>query len=196
MQKKIILLFGCCLLSLFAQAQGFKGGGHIGLLVTQVDGDGHGGYKKPGLFAGLFTNYSFANERMYLQFELNYAQKGSRAMPVYRISLHQVEPTALFRWNFWKDNLFLETGLSFNILASAKEYGIQGLIPPNMGSNFYKFNVDLVGGVGYRFHEHWGGSIRCSYSTPTGTTNKLKKGRPVEGYMWNNCLLFRLFYQF
>jgi len=100
MHKKIILLSICSLIALHIQAQGFKGGGHIGLLATQVDGDNHGGYKKAGLFAGLFTNYSFAEKKIQLQFELNYAQKGSRAMPAYRIKLHQVEPTFMFRWYF------------------------------------------------------------------------------------------------
>ena len=54
MQKKIILLFIFSLLALNAHTQGFKGGLHAGLLATQVDGDNHAGYKKVGLFAGIY----------------------------------------------------------------------------------------------------------------------------------------------
>jgi hypothetical protein len=198
MHKKIILLSICSLLALNAQTQGFKGGGQIGVLATQVDGDNHSGYKKAGLFAGIFTNYSFANEKIQLQFEINYAQKGSRAAPVYRMKLHQVEPTAMFRWYFWEKNLFLETGLSFNILAASKEYYYDELlVTENTKSKFYRFNVEWVGGIGYCFHEHWGGGLRFTYSSPIGTTNKMNsKVGGVKGYMCNNCLQFRVFYQF
>lgn len=195
MRQKIILLFVCCFLTLYSQAQGFKGGLHAGLLATQVDGDNQIGYKKAGLFVGVFTNYPFAEQKMQLQFELNYAQKGSSAKPEYSIRLHQVEPTILFGWNFW-NQFHLETGLSFNIVASAKEYVWQELVPSDVGSRFYIFNLEWVGGLAYRFNEHWGVSFRCIYSvSPIGKTNKWKNNKAVEGYMRNNCLLFRIYYQ-
>lgn len=194
-KKNIVLLIGC-LLVVSAQAQRFKGGLHAGLLATQVDGDNHSGYKKAGLFIGAFTNLPFPEKKIQIQFELNYSQKGSSANPIYRIALHQVEPAVLFGWNFWK-NFLLEAGLSFNVVASEKEYVNQSLVIHPDGSNFYRFNLEGVGGLGYRFNEHWGASFRYIYSiSPLGTTYKLKSGRPVEGYMWNNCLLFRLYYQF
>jgi len=197
MQRKVILLFIFSLLALNAYTQGFKGGLHAGLLATQVDGDNHAGYKKAGLFAGVFTNYSFADRKILLQFELNYAQKGSSAAPVYRMKLQQVEPTALLGWKFW-NKFLLEGGLSCSILASAKEYGNQGLYSSEDGSNFYRVHVEWIGGLGYCFQKHWIASFRFIYSTPIGTTNKWNSGirQGVEGYMCNNCLLFRLSYQF
>ena len=196
MQKKIILLFINILFVLGAYSQGFKGGLHAGLLATQVDGDNHGGYKKMGLFAGAFTHYSFANERIKLQFELNYAQKGSRNKLAFSIKLHQVEPTVLFRWNFWDNKLFLATGLSFNILASGKRFENQELVPEGIGNKFYVFNVGGIAEIGYSFHEHWGGSFRYLYSTPIGRMAGAKNGKKVEHYLFNNCLLFRIYYQF
>lgn len=195
MYKKIILFSVCCLLSGFVQAQGFKGGLHVGLLATQVDGDGYGGYNKLGFFGGIFTNFALPNKTMQLQFELNYAQKGSAAKPIYRMSMQQVEPTILFGWTFWK-KFMLEAGISCNILVSAKEYANLMLVPSEFGSNFYRFNVDFIGGLTYRFNEHWGASFRFSYSTPTGRINTLSSGKGVEKYMTNSCLLFRLYYQF
>ena len=195
MYKKIILFSFCCLLAVSAQAQGFKGGVHIGLLATQVDGDNHAGYKKAGFFGGMFTNYALSNEKMQFQFELNYAQKGSSAQPVYKMKLHQVEPTVLFGWKFW-NKFMLEAGLSCNILASAKEYASQVLVSPEYGSNFYRVHAAAIGGLAYRFYDHWGISFRASYSSPIGTMPRMRNGRAVEGYIWSNCLLFRLYYQF
>ena len=197
MQKKIILLSICSVLVLSAQAQGFKGGLHLGLLATQVDGDNHAGYKKLGLFAGVFTNYSFLEKEIQLQFELNYAQKGSANKTIYRMALQQVEPTVLLDWRFW-EGFSLEAGLAFNILVSAKEYTNQVLIPKDVGSNFYLFNADGIVGLKFQFREHWGTSLRFSYSTPIGRINKSHSSvqRGVSGYIWNNCLLFRVYYQF
>ncbi|MCL2132351.1 MAG: outer membrane beta-barrel protein [Lentimicrobiaceae bacterium] len=196
MCKKIVIVFVGVLMALSAQAQGFKGGLHLGLLATQVDGDNHAGYKKVGLFAGAFTNYSFPEKKIQLQFELNYAQKGSHNKTIYHIKLHQVEPTLLLNWNFW-DKFWLEPGLAFNILASAKEYANRNLVPEVLGSNFYRFHLDGVVGLGFRFHEHWSSSLRYSYSlSPIGRANKLGNGRGISGNMFNNCLLFRLCYQF
>jgi len=196
MYKKIILLSICTVLALSAQAQRFKGGLHGGLLATQVDGDGHGGYKKAGLFVGAFTNLPFPEKKIQFQFELNYAQKGSAANPVYRMALHQVEPTALIGWDFWK-KLHLEAGLGFNILAASKEFVSQTLIDPKLGSNFYLFHLEGIAGLGYRFNDRFGVSFRSSYSSPIGRANKKNNNRPSSsGYMYNNCLLFRVYYQF
>ena len=195
MRKKIILLSICSVLALSAQAQGFKGGLHLGLLATQVDGDEHGGYKKAGLFAGIFTNFAFPEKKIQLQFELNYAQKGSAANPFHRIVLHQVEPTVLAEWNFWK-KFCLEGGLGFNIVPSAKRYVNQEDVTKYPGNKFYVFHLDGIAGLSYRINEHIGASFRFSYSTPIGTGPRERQGKLLEGYMYNNCWLFRVYYQF
>ncbi|GAB4253778.1 MAG: hypothetical protein Kow0079_09650 [Vicingaceae bacterium] len=51
-----------------------------GLAATQVEGDGYGGYNKAGIIAGGFVNHDFS-EKLSLQFEIVYIQKGSRKNP-------------------------------------------------------------------------------------------------------------------
>ena len=196
----------CCttillLISLSGNAQRFKGGAHVGLLATQVDGDDWGGYKKPGLFVGVFGNLPFEEKRIKLQLEINYAQKGSRspasASVRYRIALHQVEVPVLFGWNFWK-GLSLEVGASLNVLASAKEYVDNVLVPSNAnGNKFYLFEAGGIAGIDYLFKEHFGVSFRMNYSlSPIGKGVIARKGDKLQQYMWNNALLFRFYYQF
>jgi hypothetical protein len=198
------IIFSISILVLFclsANAQRFNGGAHIGLLATQVDGDSWGGYKKPGLFVGAFSNLSFDEKQIKFQLEMNYAQKGSRnpssAAFRYRIALHQVEVPFLFGWNGWK-NFPLEIGPSFNILASAKEFYDNEEVPSNAGgSSFYFFELGGIVGINYRIKEHLGISLRMNYSlTPIGKGALLKQGRKLGDYLWNNAMLFRFYYQF
>ena len=182
-------------------AQRFKGGVHIGLLATQVDGDNWSGYKKPGLFVGVFGNLPFEEKQIKLQLEINYAQKGSRnpswASFRYRIATHQIEMPVLFGWNFWK-GMSLEVGPSFNILASAKEYlDNVAVLPDANGSKFNFFELGGVAGIDYLIKEHFGLSFRMNYSlSPIGRSVNLRSGSKLERYMWSNAMLFRFYYQF
>lgn len=194
----ITLLFSLCL---SAQAQRFKGGAHIGLLATQVDGDEWGGYKKPGLFIGVFGNLPFEAKRTKLQLEINYAQKGSRnpsrSSFRYKIVSHQVEVPVLFGWNFWK-GLSLEVGASLNVLASIKEYYNNEVVLPDAGgAKFYLFEAGGIAGLEYLIKEHYGISFRMNYSiSPIGENAISRNGRKLGKYMFNNAMLFRFYYQF
>lgn len=199
---KVLFCISICL-SLFVsgQAQRIKGGAHIGLLATQVDGDEWSGYKKPGLFIGVFGNLPFEEKRIKLQLEINYAQKGSRnpssASFRYRIALHQVEVPVLFGWNFWKGFSF-EIGPSLNILASAKEYYDNEVVSPDAGgSKFYLFEAGGIAGLDYLFKDHFGVSFRMNYSlSPIGRGAISRNGKKMQKYMFNNAMLFRFYYQF
>jgi hypothetical protein len=195
----------CFLVVLFmintGYAQRFKAGAHTGLFATQVDGDNMSGYKKPGLFLGVFGNLPFPEKKIKLQMEINYAQKGSKSIASapfrYRISLHQIEVPALFGWNFWKE-FSLEAGLSVNVIASAKEYVDNELVPPNSGgSSFNLFEIGGIAGLSYIFKEHFGLSFRMGYSlSPIGRSAIGRDGDKLEKYMMNNTMLFRFYYQF
>lgn len=199
---KILFCISICLLFfLSSQAQRFKGGVHVGLLATQVDGDEWSGYKKPGLFIGVFGNLPFEEKRTKLQLEINYAQKGSRnpsrSSFRYKIVLHQVEVPVLFGWNFWK-GLSLEVGASLNVLASAKEYYNNEIVPPNAGgAQFYLFEAGGIAGLEYLVKEHYGISFRMNYSlSPIGENAISRNGRKLGKYIFNNAMLFRFYYQF
>ncbi|MDR0603014.1 MAG: PorT family protein [Bacteroidales bacterium] len=200
-KRKWILIFVILLTVNAGYAQRFKAGVHIGLLATQVDGDDLGGYKKPGLFLGMFGNLPFPDKKIKLQMEINYAQKGSKTPAAnafhYRITLHQVELPFLFGWNFWKE-LSLEAGLSANVIANAKEYTDNELVLPNSGgSKFYLFELGGIAGLNYVFKDHFGLSFRMGYSlSPIGRSAISRKGNKLERYMWNNSILFRFYYQF
>ncbi|MDR2411030.1 MAG: PorT family protein [Bacteroidales bacterium] len=200
-KTKWIAIFVILLMVNAGYAQRFKAGVHTGLLATQVDGDDLGGYKKPGVFLGVFGNLPFPDKKIKLQMEINYAQKGSKTTSKdsyrYRIALHQVELPFLFGWDFWKE-FSLEAGLSANVIASAKEYVDNELVLPNSGgSKFNLFEIGGIAGLNYVLKNHWGLSFRMGYSlSPIGRDAVGRDGRKLERYMWNNTMLFRLYYQF
>lgn len=193
-----ILCCFCCLLSL--QAQKFKGGLHAGLLATQVDGDDRGNYNKPGLFVGAFTAIPFHHERMSIQLEIDYAQKGSKARGKIsdgsfnksRLALHQIEVPVLYNWKFIR-NFSLTGGLSFNMIVKYKEYDLTGEPYPEdvtaYDINF--FELGLLLGLNYHLKEHYGLSFRYGYSiTPLGPSLYRRIG------LRNNFLQFHFSYTF
>ncbi|MBO4581974.1 MAG: PorT family protein [Bacteroidales bacterium] len=194
--KTIYILFLCLLLALSAPAQKIRGGLQAGAAITQVDGDDYGGYHKAGVFVGTFANYPFENIRCKLQMEINYVQKGSRATNngIYKISLHQVEIPVMFGWNFWK-GFYLQAGLSCNILAGAKET----LDGEDLETD-HKFHLFELGGVAdlnYYFENYFGIGIKFNYSlSPIGRNYVLRSSGIYKTYMWNNALIFYLYYQF
>ena len=181
-------------------SQRFKGGAHIGLLATQVEGDELSGYKKAGLFLGVFANIPFEEKKLKVQLEIDYAQKGSKSPASspdqYKIALHQIEVPVTVGWNLWKE-LSVEAGLSLNIIASAKEYTHNELVPHNAGgSKFNLFELGAIGGVSYCFKEHFALFFRMNFSiSPIGKSTILR-GVKLERYMCNNAMLFGVSYQF
>jgi hypothetical protein len=202
-RQSLFFIILACLLINASYAQVFKGGFHIGLLATQVDGDNFGGYKKPGLFLGAFANIPFPEKRIKLQMEIDYAQKGSRSPSSnafrYRIVLHQIEIPLVFGWNFWKE-LSLELGVSPNIIASAKEYYDNVAVMPdeNGGCKFNFFEMGGIAGLSYMFKEHYALFFRFNYSLfpPLGRNAVERDGQKFEKYIFNNAILFGFCYQF
>lgn len=64
-------------------SQRFEGGALGGLNASQVDGDTHSGYYKPGIVAGAYVINNFS-ERLFAGMEIKYAQKGSRKNPNFK----------------------------------------------------------------------------------------------------------------
>ena len=59
-------------------AQNFDAGFIGGLVATQVDGDGYGGYDKAGPIVGLWVGHRISHS-YYSRVEFRYIQKGSYA---------------------------------------------------------------------------------------------------------------------
>ena len=91
MIKKISVLLLCSFsIIVSSYSQKFKGGLHLGILGTQVDGDFKGRYNKLGLFTGAFAAFPFHDETMSIQLEINYAQKGSKSQRNFLMALKQI----------------------------------------------------------------------------------------------------------
>ena len=124
MIKKISVLLLCSFsIIVSSYSQKFKGGLHLGILGTQVDGDFKGRYNKLGLFTGAFAAFPFHDETMSIQLEINYAQKEANRKRNFlmapnksRISLHQIEMPVLYNYMFVK-NLSAIAGLSFQFIS-------------------------------------------------------------------------------
>ncbi|MBO4541877.1 MAG: PorT family protein [Bacteroidales bacterium] len=193
--NKVLILFLLVNTSLAGFSQKFKGGIHVGLLATQVDGDEHSGYKKAGLFAGGFVNYPFEKVPLVLQLELNYAQKGSKNNTIqYKISTHQIEMPLLLMWNCWK-GLHIDLGLSFDMLVSANEYLHKDRIEDM--NRFYFCDLGGIAGLHYAIKEKFIVGGRFNYSlSPIGVNAIVRNAKKVQTYMWSNALLFYVAYQF
>lgn len=111
-------------------SQRFRGGPILGLNFSQVDGDDDAGVHKLGLQAGL-GSYVSLSERLGIQLDLLYSQKGSRyaremestAGPyfmVYKLKLHYIElPLAL---QFYIDqDIHIGAGVAYNRLINSEE---------------------------------------------------------------------------
>ncbi len=73
------LLTLCLLLASFSlEAQTFKAGLILGLNASQIDGDDVGGYSNPGLRAGIRASTMLSNEKLQLDTDMLFSQRGSR----------------------------------------------------------------------------------------------------------------------
>lgn len=73
------LLTLCLLLASFSlEAQTFKAGLILGLNASQIDGDDVGGYSNPGLRTGIRASTMFSNEKLQLDTDMLFSQRGSR----------------------------------------------------------------------------------------------------------------------
>lgn len=167
MKTKIILIFVFLSSALLVNAQYFNAGIKAGVVGSQVDGDGFGGYDKLGLDAGLFVNYQLSM-RTALQFEMEYIQKGSSHSPnvekgdysQYKMRVNYLQLPVLFQYKL-AQNFSVETGPAFGLLLSNYEERDQWEIESNP---FRKFALSWIVGVNYKISENWNANFRYDYS--------------------------------
>lgn len=78
--RKILLIVLSILTYSFSYSQNFSAGAIAGINATQISGDNLSGFDKAGVLIGGFSKLT-VSEKLQLQFEINYSQKGSRKNP-------------------------------------------------------------------------------------------------------------------
>jgi hypothetical protein len=161
----LLLLF---LFPVVLHAQRFNGGIIAGGLVSQVDGDGYGGFTKFGYLAGGLVSLRVSPQSSF-QMELEYIQKGSRINAdtltnmgtTYLMRFHYLEVPLLYQYTFGK-RFSIEAGPAMDVLLGSYEESdgleTQSTIPLR--------NVTLAGifGVSGYISEHLKLNFRFNYS--------------------------------
>jgi hypothetical protein len=185
----------------------FRGGLAGGLNFSQVDGDRYFGYHKPGLHVGGFVQMRL-NERMRLQMELLYTQKGSHGNAVAEtpiagtqvslchIGLSYAEVPVVVQYKYGR--MMAEAGAAWAYLLRTNEWILepQALYIDAVGNRFNNTDINCVLGVGRAFDKHWQVNVRFQYSAmairppervPTGY------GYGTQG-QYNNVMTVRVLY--
>ncbi len=160
-------------------AQSFKGGLKGGLVASEVSGDELAGLNKYGFFGSAYTMYPIA-DHSFLQMEVMYIQKGSRAVPKeenqysdYHLSLQYLEVPLLYVqdlviWSHFFSGTLIHGGLSLSTLVLHKETK-DGTTFPN-SSSFNAVEANLLLGFSY--------PISNSFYATLGYSNSLTPIRP------------------
>jgi hypothetical protein len=198
---KRVLLFGV-LIFVFSKgmnAQNFGGGLSFGPTVSQISGDGLGGFDKLGGSLGFYTWWK-TSENWRFQMELYYMLKGSRdareeTSSFYNANLHVIEIPMIFQYDF-SDRVLFSLGPALSITAGYSESDISGVLTGLQPFN--RASATIIGGVGYRFNERWNFQWRGQWSlTPI---RGFQNPPPVIHWMdyfdrgWRSLLLSFTFY--
>ena len=198
-KNKYFLVFVIIISTHAAFSQEFDGGPIVGLSVCQVDGDGIGGYNKPGLITGLFITRKI-NPKYHLQIELRYIQKGAKSKgkiednsDYYAIRLQYIELPILISYKFNK-KLSFEGGLAEGYLYKSEEdFGGGGFVDTQYP--YYKAETSVLVGVHYKLTDRLGINTRIQYSITriskytAGTELWTRRGK------FNNLINFTLTYE-
>ena len=136
-------------------SQSFNAGILTGINASQISGDGYQGFNKAGLLIGAYTNIDIS-EKVNLQLELNYSQKGSRdnILPsegdtdFFLLRLNYIEIPVLARFKYKK--FIFEGGLYYAQLISEYLEDENGPFEIPEELNQFK-NFDFGGSIGIYF---------------------------------------------
>ena len=206
----LIIIGLLCLPNLgFAQSKKLplQGGLLLGISGSQVDGDGLGGYNKPGLFVG-GSIVGGLTDKYSLEFQINFARKGARS------SNQEFEKTGLrtiirynyiefplnFRYHF-SSNGCIGAGVAANVFVS-------GEIDPGDNLGFIDLTdkdmkrMDLSSQllIEYKITDnlYLGGRMSYSIIPANKLLNQQNFGQYLAGYrpgLYNNTLTFFVAYR-
>ena len=181
---------------LFAVAQEFGASLDAGLVVSQLDGDDRGGYKKLGFsFGGSVSRFVLKNT-VGGRIGLRYVMKGSHEeesehTQFYRAELHYAEMplTAFYHWHKFD----FEVGAAFGYLIKAKEdtdgYGLR---EPNI--SFRKFDISAVAQARYNLYGPLWAVASFNYSLMAVREHHAAQDGHIVSGQHNNLLIFGLSY--
>lgn len=181
------MVFSCNPIFMYTcQAQDFKGKLMGGLNGSQVDGDGIGGFNKPGLAVGGAVAYPLKDDQFEIEANIYFIQKGSKSTDqdpgFLKISLSYIEFPLLL--NYWFiDGIYGQTGLVFSYLLKAKIDDGFGFTDRDDDFNLVDFG--LMAGFGYEITQRFDLSIRYSHSLTRITKEPFQRA-------WNSNLSFFL----
>jgi len=204
--RRLLLLIIIAVVAIHtARSQEFSGGAFFGIVGSEVDGDTLGGLNKVGMAGGFFTNLQFA-EKMYVQMELSYVQKGSQKNADYdksdfgsfKIKTDYIEIPVLFQ--FMPSNwLKFEIGPSISFLVVGKEF-VDGY-ENTPAVDFRPVTYNAIVGASANPLPNLAFNIRFNTSI-----NTIREGGLQSGYVkrfpffewgqYHNCLIISLQYRF
>ncbi len=193
MRKSLLIIFLFLTASL-GFGQSFKGHLRGGINISQIDGDGLGGYNKLGFLAGAGVSFPDTGRVWRFRQELYYIQKGSRASGKdfglgQRYRLHYLEAALLADFRPFQQDLSLPFGVSIGYLLDASVSNSNVSVSTDI---FRNTDMNLIAGVGYELLPKLWLEGRFSYSI----YNIYKSSSNIIGTgIWrNNVLQFSLLY--
>lgn len=217
---KVIHIFasvGLLFLSIKTQAQNtgniftneekkFFGSLKVGMVTSQVDGDGFGGFRKVGLTVGPSV-FVQLNENWVMNIDLLYTQKGSRDgkqagsdlgtyIDRYKLNINSIDLPLVFNY-VHKSTYLFGAGLSYSAFISSKETVESLYYTQDYNSSEYKFNrhsVEAVFQVAAMANKHLMLGIRYQYGlSPIRSMQYIPFG---TGNQFNNYFSFSASYVF
>ncbi len=188
--KILLLSFLMIVSSLNLLAQGFKGGVTGGLVVSQVDGDGYGGYNKIGFQGGVYSRYYFG-DKLALTAMLRYLPKGShfgdnKTQTYFKINLNYIDIPITVSYRLF-NKIDISAGVSAGVLFKTKVEDPTGRVSAER--LFYKkTDISVLAGVSYCITEKVSINVEHMYSILPINTRMSRQH--------NNLLIASLVYQF
>ncbi len=194
--QKLLLIMALFATPALAKAQSFNGGLIAGGVISQVNGDGYGGFHQGGFTGGGFINLPFG-QCSAIQMELKYSMYGSHSsvnevinsnMKEYKLRLNYIELPVMYQYTLTKLRLgqrslsfiTLEIGLSLNYLFNYKDL-TDGV--PNIQADWLKFSATGNIGVNFALPHGLGINIRSLNSV---LPIRVKKSNGIDkGSYWN-----------
>ena len=148
------------LFPILSNGQSFNAGVLAGINGSQISGDNYSGFNKAGILLGIYTDID-VSEKVNLQFEINYSEKGSRRNPdtenedtdFFLLRLNYIEIPVMARWNLNKFKFEIGTYYSRLVHEYLEDENGTFSIPEQL-NQFKSYDFGGLVGVNFNFTEH------------------------------------------